>query len=88
MKVEYKSSFARDLRELNDAAVLAKIQQSIEVVKQANNLSEVPGVKKLQGQGSYYRLRVGEYRVGIIVSGEVVTFVRCLNRKDIYRYFP
>jgi mRNA interferase RelE/StbE len=88
LKTEFKSSFARDLRRLHDATVSARIQQLIAVVKEANSLDEVPGVKKLQGQGDYYRIRLGDYRVGIVSSGQVVTFVRCLHRKDIYRYFP
>lgn len=66
----------------------ARIQQLIAVVKEANRLDEVPGFKKPQGQDDYYRIRLGDYRVGIVSSGQVVTFVRCLHRKDIYRYFP
>lgn len=45
-------------------------------------------LKKLKGGGNYYRIRVGEYRIGIIVEGDAITFVRCLHRKEIYRYFP
>jgi mRNA interferase RelE/StbE len=31
---------------------------------------------------------VGDYRIGISVEGDEVEFVRCLHRRDIYRYFP
>lgn len=34
------------------------------------------------------RLRIGDYRLGMIVEGEVVEIVRFLHRRDIYRYFP
>lgn len=40
------------------------------------------------GEDRYYRIRMGDYRLGIIVEGEVVTFVRFLHRRDIYGYFP
>ena len=43
---------------------------------------------KLQGGDDFYRIRVGDYRLGIIVELEAVVFVRCLNRREIYRYFP
>ena len=42
----------------------------------------------LDAKGKYYRIRVGDYRVGFVFEQGAVTFVRCLNRKEIYRYFP
>ena len=45
-------------------------------------------LRKLRGSDRYYRIRVGEYRVGLSVEGDTVTFVRFLHRKDVYRYFP
>lgn len=46
-------------------------------------------LKKLSGgRGAYYRIRVGDYRLGLEVEGDVVVFVRCLHRRDMYRYFP
>ena len=88
MKVEFKSSFARDLRKLNDVDTRARVEKLIAAVKQADSLDQLSGVKKLQGQDDIYRIRLGDYRVGVSLSGETVTFVRCLHRKDIYRYFP
>jgi len=57
LNVEFRESFARDL-------------------------------KKLRGGERYYRIRVGSYRVGILAESGRVIFVRCLPRKDLYRYFP
>jgi mRNA-degrading endonuclease RelE of RelBE toxin-antitoxin system len=34
------------------------------------------------------RIRLGEYRLGFVFESGAVTFVRCLHRKEIYRYFP
>jgi mRNA-degrading endonuclease RelE of RelBE toxin-antitoxin system len=31
---------------------------------------------------------MGDYRLGFVFEQGVVTFVRCLQRKEIYRYFP
>lgn len=33
-------------------------------------------------------MRVGEFRIGITVKQDTVVFVRCLDRKEIYKYFP
>ncbi len=51
-------------------------------------LSEISSLKKMQGYETLYRIRLGDYRIGIEVVGEQVVFVRMLHRKDIYRYFP
>jgi mRNA interferase RelE/StbE len=45
-------------------------------------------LKKLKGGGNYYRLRIGDFRVGLSVEADKVIFVRVINRKDIYKYFP
>ena len=42
----------------------------------------------MQGGGTYYRLRVGDYRLGLSVTDNIVAFVRCLNRSEIYKNFP
>ncbi len=34
------------------------------------------------------RIRIGDYRLGIIFDGETLIFERVLHRKEIYRYFP
>ncbi|MCB0846226.1 MAG: type II toxin-antitoxin system RelE/ParE family toxin [Bacteroidetes bacterium] len=52
-------------------------------------------LKKLQGFENYYRIKLGDYRIGIEIEKspentgeEIVTFIRFIHRKDIYRYFP
>jgi len=88
MKVEFKQSFARDLRRIKDKGLLNRVKETIEELEQAQSLSEVQEVRKLRGEDHYYRIRIGDYRRGIIVEGEVVTLVKFLHRRDIYRYFP
>lgn len=89
MKTAFKESFARDLKRLKDKTVFEQVKAAIEQVEQAATLQEVSRLKRLVGSGgNYYRIRIGDYRVGLIVDSEVVIFVRCLNRKEIYRFFP
>jgi mRNA interferase RelE/StbE len=88
VKTEFKSSFLRDLKSVNDQNSLNKIRDVIETIERAASSQEIVNLKKLQGKGSVYRIRVGDYRLGIINENEVVIFVRCLNRRDIYKHFP
>jgi mRNA interferase RelE/StbE len=86
--VRFKESFVRDLRHIRDKGLLIRVRELIELVEHAPHLGEVPHLKKLRGGGNYYRLRAGDYRIGLTVEDDAITFVRFLHRKDIYRYFP
>jgi mRNA interferase RelE/StbE len=88
VKTEFRRSFAKDASLIKTKSLRHRIEELIELVEQAPSLAAIPNLKKLRYSGDYYRVRVGEYRVGLILEGGVVTFVRCLHRKDIYRYFP
>ena len=88
MKVEFKSSFLRDLKSIKDKSTLVRIRETIESVENADSSQDIDSLKKLQGKGDYYRIRVGEYRLGLIIEDDAVVFVRCLNRRDVYKYFP
>ena len=88
MKAGFKSSFAKDLKAIKSKTVLGAVAKVIEVVEAAQNLRAVPDVKKLKAKGDYYRIKLGDYRIGITLDKDKITFVRCLDRKEIYRYFP
>ena len=88
MNTAFRESFEADLSALTELALLRRIRKVIEQVEAARTFQQVPNLKRLEAAGKYYRIRVGDYRLGLVFEHGVVTFVRCLNRKEIYRYFP
>lgn len=88
MKVEFKRSFVKDLKRIRDKGLKKRARETIELVEQAQNLQEVGNIKTLRGGDRYYRIRIGDYRLGLLLEGDTVIFVRFLHRKDIYSYFP
>jgi mRNA interferase RelE/StbE len=88
LNLEFKASFVRDLKKIKDKNLKGRVQEVIEAFEQAHSLQEIENVKKLKGNDRYYRVRIGDYRIGLAVEKDVVTFVRLLHRKDVYRYFP
>ncbi len=88
MKVEFRESFAKDLKGIKDKSLLMRAKDMVEAVEAADSLADISNLKKLKGGGNYFRLRIGDYRVGITLENDTVIFVRFLNRKDIYKYFP
>ena len=88
MQVEFLEKFGKDLDKVNQPFVKKALQKTIIRIEQVGNLNEIPHVKKLAGHKSAYRIRVGDYRIGIFVDGNKVQFARVTNRKDIYKVFP
>ncbi len=88
MKIKFKDSFAKDLKSIKDKGLLKRVKEIIEAVEKSDSPTRIPNLKKLKGHQNYFRLRVGEYRLGLALEGDLIVFVRFLSRKDIYKYFP
>ena len=88
MNTAFRESFDADLSVITDAALLRRIKRVIEQVEAARTFQQIPNLKRLEITGKYYRIRLGDYRIGFVFERGTVTFVRCLNRKEIYRCFP
>ena len=88
MNLEFRASFIKDLRRIKGKKLKAEIRETIILIEKAINLQGIKGIKKLKGSEQYYRIRISDYRIGLSVQGNTVTFVRFLHRKDVYRYFP
>ncbi len=88
MRVEFESSFARDLRRLKNRKLKQQVADIINRFETAEDLYDIAGIKKLRAARDAYRLRVGDHRLGFLLRSRVVIFVRFLDRRDIYRHFP
>jgi len=88
VKVLFRKSFSDDLSSIHNRDLLLRIKNVIEKVEDAKSFHEISNLKRLQHQGKCYRIRVGDFRLGFVFENGAVTFVRCLDRKKIYRYFP
>lgn len=88
MIVQVTEQFNKDISKLRDKKLILSVKKNLQKIESVNNLSEISQIKKLEGNGSYFRLRIRDYRMGIFVEGKVLYIVRFLHRKEIYKYFP
>jgi mRNA interferase RelE/StbE len=88
MKIEFRKSFEKDLKNIKDRNLLNRIQLVIEEIEKADNLQQINQLKSLKGEKNYYRIRIGNYRMGIYADQNIVRFVRFLHRREIYKNFP
>jgi mRNA interferase RelE/StbE len=84
----FLESFLRDVRKIRDARIADDVARAIDTAERAQSPQDIAQFKWLAGHRGYGRIRVGDLRLGVIVRGDVMTFVRCLRRREVYRYFP
>jgi mRNA interferase RelE/StbE len=89
VKILYTKSFDRDLDSIGASPEVKKrLLEVIGRLKETDSLCEMHGIKKIEGYPNYYRLRIGDHRLGMKLAGDTLELIRFLHRKDIYRRFP
>ncbi|HEX7583121.1 MAG TPA: type II toxin-antitoxin system RelE/ParE family toxin [Prolixibacteraceae bacterium] len=88
MKTEFLKQFYKDLDKIPSQSTLKDINDSIINVEEALLLHDIRSLKKLTGYKNVYRIKIGNYRIGVFIDNSIVEFARVVHRKDIYRVFP
>ena len=88
MIVEYRKTFLKEL-----SVIPAQIRKNIETfvfdeLPKLNTLSQSGKIEKMKGYSSYFKVRFGNYRVGIKLENSKIILECVLHRKDIYKFFP
>jgi mRNA interferase RelE/StbE len=89
MIVEFDKSFEKSLSHIHNPGILQRLKRIILQIENSSSLSELPNVKKLAGFSDYYRIRIGDFRVGFeTINKTTIRFIIIAHRKDIYKIFP
>lgn len=90
MDIFFKPSFIKDFKKLpNDTKVEVRkicMEDSL-IIKDLAEFKYVD-INSIKGFKDYYRIRVGNYRIGFKKEGQSIIFMRVKHRKDIYKVFP
>jgi mRNA interferase RelE/StbE len=54
----------------------------------ASSISSLGKVEKMRGYHGFYKVRFGNYRVGLAIENEAVIGKTVMHRRDIYKFFP
>jgi mRNA interferase RelE/StbE len=88
MRVEVTRQFNKDISKLRDKKLLLSIKSVLQQIESAKTSTEIPNLKKMEGTSHYFRIRIGDYRMGIYFDKNTISVSRFLHRKEMYRYFP
>lgn len=88
-KVEYTKRFLKELADLPEE-IQVRIEPIVFQELESDNPFDLGYLKKMKGYLDKYKIRVGDYRIGISLEKETQTLIcqRVAHRKDIYRVFP
>jgi mRNA-degrading endonuclease RelE of RelBE toxin-antitoxin system len=89
MELRFRGQFNRDIAGQNRILSEA-ISDTIVNVKNAPSPAQINNFKKLRKYRTHYRIKVlGDYRMGVIIKGKTVWFVRFGHRNIFYKkLFP
>ena len=88
MNIHADEKFLKDLQKNVSKQIRQRVERKIKELQITQNLHSVAQVKALSGHPGYYRIRIGDYRLGLRAEQGEIWLVRLLHRSEIYRYFP
>jgi mRNA interferase RelE/StbE len=88
MQVDFTKHFSKQIDNLHDNELRSRLRMIVGMVINAATIDDIPKLKKLKGHATAYRVRLGNYRIGIFIENDMALFAAFEHRKDIYRKFP
>ncbi len=88
MQIVFLSKFSKDLEKIKSNKLKTSVLGIVESLEKINELKEMPNLKKMKGHNTAYRIRIGEYRLGLFIDNNELILARLVHRKDIYKFFP
>ena len=88
MKTVFLRHFFKDLDNLNDKCIKAQVKDIILSVESSSKATEIKSLKKLKGYKHAFRIKMGDYRIGVFIENDTVEFARIAHRREVYRIFP
>lgn len=88
MQVSYSKKFLKQL-----AGIPLETREKIESfvfadLVSATSLFSLGKVEKLQGYDGFYKVRFGNYRLGLAIENDLLIVKTVMHRKEIYKFFP
>ena len=89
MILEFDKSFLKSLDNIRDSKTLLRLEKNITDLENAESMHEISNLRKLSGFKNYYRIRIGDYRLGFeLINSNIIRLIVIAHRKDIYKIFP
>jgi mRNA interferase RelE/StbE len=88
-KIEYTKRFLKELADL-PLEIQARVEPIIFEELESENPFALGYLEKMKGYADKYKIRVGDYRIGMTVDKKAQTLIcqKIAHRREIYKIFP
>jgi mRNA interferase RelE/StbE len=88
MEISYKKKFLKELAKIPEP-YRSNIESFVfNDIHKFESPFQSERIQKLKGHDLFYKVRFGNYRVGLKMDSDDLVFERVLHRKEIYKYYP
>lgn len=63
MKILIEKSFVKDIDKIRDKKLLKNLNKLIAELEKAKSIYEIPNIKRIKGYNTFFRIRIGDYRL-------------------------
>jgi len=89
MNFETSKQFDKMVFKIKDQSVKTRLKKIIAKVALAKSLDEISNITPIIGYPDYYRIKFGNYRIGISLENDTVWFLFSGKRDEsTYKKFP
>lgn len=83
MNIRFEKSFLKDVKKRKDKTLKERIESVITEIKRAEERSDLTNIEKLKGHDSAYKIRIGDYRMGLFIENDTIIFLSCARRERL-----
>ena len=89
MKLYFTKTFLKDLAKVQPVKRRKQIEEFVfEKMPLSRTLETLDIAEKMTGYEDFYKIRFGDYRIGLNKTSTHIELIRVLHRKEIYKLFP
>ena len=87
-EIKLKKPAIKDIESLQPSYHKRIVEIVFKFLPTITNLNQISDCQKIKGYDKFYRIRVGDYRIGFELRDNQIVIYRIMHRKDIYKHFP
>ena len=88
MTIEFRKKFLKELSKLPEP-YRSRIERFVfESLPDHDTLGDVGRIERMQGYKNYYKMRFGDYRVGLKDENNTIIIETVKHKREIYKFFP
>ena len=89
MELIVKGTFFRDINSISNLDLLSAIAEKVKEIEAAHASKQIVDLKKLRKYKFHFRIKIADvYRIGAMIRGNKIWFIRFGHRSNFYKKFP